>query len=482
MIEKNRKVILLLILIIGFFLRFISAASLPINEDEYYDFKSAKNISFNSETFNLPLQDEVRDGSFMGFRYLIPLGWGVFGDSTLGARLPFVILGTLTILFLYFLVRNVLDVKTALIASLLLSISQFAIGTTRFADLEAIIPLFVIASLFLFYTAIERKNIVTLLLNGVVIGLGLWIRETLIVLIPAYIIFLFISREHRGLLKNKYLWVSFICAFVVVLPFILLVLKPDSLRAKYIADTVHIGISMGPFALYSGELFLLAIKPFTEFFNQIVSTVNSESLLVNYVLGVVILISVIKCLKDRRPFIRLLVVNFLFIFVFFSFFKSGDREWGLWNFESFYYCSVSFIPGVILAAVFLKKALRSRMGMILFFFVIISLSVRAWGVSTFPLYYFPLAKDFCIDKFLDYEEGVFRNNPNISNDIAKDVFEKIYNIAENGSEHKRKAALRLANLFAEEDKFTESKNYLQFILLELKHKKILSLSNLQNKN
>jgi len=467
MLYRHRKVILLFIILIGFALRFYSAIAKPINEDEWNDLKIARMISFDSKNLNLPVIDERSDSNCpMPFYYVVKSGLHVFGDFLLGARLPFIILGTITILLVYFFVKSVLGVGVALFSSFLLSISQLAISITRFADLNVIVMLISIVSLFLFYKSLINKNKYFLLLNGLLIGIGFWFRESICLLIPIYIVFLLSCREYRVWLKNRYVWTSFATAFFLMLPRICLILSPGVSRIEYIYKTVHTGISMNPLALYLGELILLIIKPFPEFFNRVAGTVNSEYMFVNFTLGVLIFAAVVTSLRSKKPIIRLLSVFFLSEFVLFSFIRSGDPNWGIWNFESFYYGLMGFIPAVILVANMLINFInRNRFsGILISGFLVIFMLIRAWGCATFPLNYFFPAKDFCIEELLNRKGGCFRNNNDIPVDTAKDVFEKIYRVTNDKPVYKRKAAFNLSEILIREGRHRESRRYLYYIL------------------
>lgn len=467
MVCRHRKVILLFIILIGFGLRFYSAITKPINEDEWNDLKIARMISFDLENLSLPLIDERSDSNCpMPFYYVVKSGLHVFGDFLLGARFPFVILGTITILLVYFFVSSVLGVEVALFSSFLLSISQLAISVTRFADLNGIVMLISIVSLFLFYKSLKNNNKNLLLLNGLTIGVGFWFRESICLLIPIYIVFLLSCREYRVWLKNRYVWTSFATAFFLMLPRICLILSPGVSRIEYIYKTVHTGISMNPLALYLGELILLIIKPFPEFFNRVAGTVNSEYMFVNFTLGVLIFAAVVTSLRSKKPIIRLLSVCFLSEFVLFSLIRSGDPNWGIWNFESFYYSLMGFIPAVILVANMLINFIkRNRFpGILISAFLVIFMLIRAWDCVTFPLNYFFPAKNFCIEELLNHEGGCFRNNNDIPVDITEDILGKIYRVTNDRPAYKKKAALGLIEILIREGRYKESREYLYYIL------------------
>jgi hypothetical protein len=469
MIYRHRKIILLLIVVLGFCLRFYAANSFPINEDEWKDFKSIESISFDPDNIKLPLVDKRRDSSPIAFTYLLKIGWEIFGRSLLGARLPFVILGALTVLMVYFLASLALEARVALLAAFLLAINQFAIGTTMFADLNAVISFFSVCSLFVFYKGLKNGDWRLILLNGVIVGIGCWFKENIFLLIPIYIVFLLLFRKwYYRRVEDKYLWGSLFLAFLFIIPYVYITFASGGDRFEYIQHTVQIKPSPGPVTLYLGELILLFFKPFPDFFSRVAITLNTEFPLTNFVLGLLVIIAVFKAVKSKKTFIKLLAVCFVFEFIFFSFIRNEKISRGFWNLETFYYNIMGFIPGIILASEMLvnfarpyKKYYRKT---IVALFLVFAIS-RSFNFVFYPLYcYFP-RKDLCIKRLLNFKGGCLKNK-DIPKYIKKDIFKKIYKLTDHGSFHKKKAAFILAHILFKEARYRESKKYLYYILAQ----------------
>jgi hypothetical protein len=471
---KYRKVILLFILLLAFGLRFYGALSIPAHEDNLiHDFPSARKISLEPGNFNIPLVETMAESSGMGWKYLIRIGWYLFGDSLIGARLPFIILGVATIFLVYLLVNYGLGNSVALFSSFLLAISSYHIGLTRNVDDVSVGCFFALGSLFLLYQAVQKSKPKLLLVNGLLIGLSLWLKEINIFLIPITIIFLYSLPQYKGWLKNGYLWLSFFLAFMVALPLIVLNLNPEVTRFNYIMNQADFGLSINAIGFYLGELILLALKPFPDLFSKIAVTVDEARPFVNFLLGGVILASVVFSFRDRRPFIRLLLVTFLFNFAVFSIISHIDKSSWYWTMESSDWSAMSFIPGVILAAnmliVFLRKykikaALLS--GVLLFF-----VFIRSGAIVTYPLnYYFP-TRDFYIKRFLLEDDSWmvksdFINEANVNKikKTKKDVLKRIYDFYDQNYFYKRISSFKLAQMMIEEKRFNEAKKYIYTML------------------
>ena len=463
MLDRRRKVILIAIILLGFCLRYYAATSISINYDEWNEYPSIKEISFKPGDINLPLVSTNITGH-IGYEYLARLGWYLFGDSLLGARLPFIILGTLTILIIYFLTKLALGARTALLASFLLSISQYHISLTKSPEDDGIM-FFGILSLFLFYRAIKNSNKKLMLLNGVVLGVGYWFKEYIFLLIPVYIIFLIACSEYRIWLRSKYIWISFATAFCLILPNLYLSLGLGIPRVNYIHSVASIGISMNAIGTYLGELILLILRPLPGIFELAASSRDSSISVVTFVFGFVILMAVVRSIKDKRPFMKLLLICFLFNFIIFSFVRAVidglDSIWCLGNMD---WVCLSFIPGVILAASMLVSFIKKHryIGKLFFCLLIIFMAIRAWDYVAFPLNcqvpirYFQIRRNQLCDTEMFLERG--------DSEIAKDILRRVYKVTDKRPILKKRAALKLFQILTQEGKHSEKGEYLSYIL------------------
>lgn len=465
MLEKYKKLILLGIIIVGFALRYYGALNCCVVWDERQDFISAREISLDLKHLHMPLVDTRPEGSPMAGNYLIRAGWYIFGDNLLGARLPFVIIGTLNILLIYFLAKMELGVMGALFAASLLATCQFNITTSRIADNTNSAILFItIISLWLFYKALKNSDEKLFLINGIVIGIDFWFREDMLFLIPIYIIFLAVCPKFRFWLRNKNLWISFSISLLMALPLIYFSLDPAATRFGYIRDESIFGISLNGIGLYLGELILLAIKPFPKFFNYVAGSLDYENTMVNFALGILILISVIKSIRNRKPFIRMLLVCFLFYFIFFSFIRRNNIIQSFWSLGSLDWSCISLIPGIILAA-YMLEALSKKQRRLSYFIcgsLLIFMLIRALDITIYPLNgYFPRRE--CLLKnnyFINEADDIFRKG---NNEWGKDMLEKIYQVTNKFPKYKKIAALKLARFLIKETRYNEAKQYLNYV-------------------
>lgn len=466
MLEKYRKLILLGIVIVGFVLRYYAASNCCVVWDErHHDFPTAREISLDLKHLNLPLIDNRAQCSPMAGKYLIKAGWDIFGNNLLGARIPFVVIGSLNILLIYLLARLGLGTPVALLAASLFALCQFNLTTSRIADVTnpAVICMATL-SLWLFYKALKYSKAGLLLLNGIIIGIGFWFKENAAFLVPVYLIFLMACPQSRRWLSKKELWASFALSLLVVSPLLYASFNSNAPRYGYILDESAFGVSLNSTGLYLGELILLIIKPFPKFFDYVAISLDNEYTMINLALGILILISVIKWMRDKKPFIRMLIVCFLFNFITFSFIRRGNIINSFWNLGSLDWGCIGMIPGIILAAYTLETMQKKyrKSGMLICAALLLFMALRAVDITLYPLNaYFP-RREYLLKRsyFIHEADDILRLG---NSQWGKDTLEKVYKVTGKMPEEKKKAALRLAEILTGEGRHDEAGKYLSYV-------------------
>jgi uncharacterized membrane protein len=96
----------------------------------------------------------------------------LFGNSEVALKMPSLVAGIVTLPVLYVIGRRWVDLKAAIIAVLLAGFSPTLIYYSRYARVYAILILVVIVTMNLFLRALERRDVLTFVLLGVVNALG----------------------------------------------------------------------------------------------------------------------------------------------------------------------------------------------------------------------------------------------------------------------------------------------------------------------
>lgn len=98
----------------------------------------------------------------------------LFGPDVLGLRLPWVFVGTATVLIAFFLVRRLKGTTMALLVAALLATYHYHIHYSRLGSNQIADPMFLALSLWLLYRGLDRRNWLDWALCGTVAGLAFY--------------------------------------------------------------------------------------------------------------------------------------------------------------------------------------------------------------------------------------------------------------------------------------------------------------------
>ncbi len=150
------RLLLIILIILGGVLRLYDLSSRPFLTDEGISTMVAIDIY---ETGYPP----IPPGGGEYWRSVFPTStmaifFQFFGVSVFVARLPSVIIGTMSIILIYFFGKALVNWKVGLIAAFLLSINVLAIDLSREARMYAFFQFFYLLSLYFFYMGFEAKE------------------------------------------------------------------------------------------------------------------------------------------------------------------------------------------------------------------------------------------------------------------------------------------------------------------------------------
>lgn len=203
--------ILVVILILGFTLRFFKLTSLPLYGDELtmvYDSYSILKTGTDQTGEPFPLTFKMGSGRPAGYVYASIPFIALFGTTEIGVRGLSLASGMGIIILMYFLGKKLFTEKVGLVASFLASISLWDIYLSR-AGFEAHFALFL--ALFGVTLFLYQKYIPMALL----FGLAVFTYPTFKLTIPLVILLLVFFSGFWKTFKNK----SFVLAFIILLIF-----------------------------------------------------------------------------------------------------------------------------------------------------------------------------------------------------------------------------------------------------------------------
>lgn len=237
-----RKFLLLLILILGFLLRFYQLGANPISLD--WDEAS---LGYNAYSLSKTGRDEYGVKLPFEFRsfgdykppfyvYATVPSVIIFGLNEFAVRLPSAIFGELTILLVYFLVRQLfpsLSNKYPLLASFLMAVSPWHIQFSRIA-FEANIGLFwYLLAVYLLVKVSESKNY--LIWSVFAFVLAIYSYHSLRLVVPVVVLVMLIFLGKQIFQAKKILVISVLLGLLLTLP-ILLSLKSGT-KARFTSVT-----------------------------------------------------------------------------------------------------------------------------------------------------------------------------------------------------------------------------------------------------
>ena len=309
------------VLLFAFYLRWQGAVNAPIAPDEPIKHEFAKRISLDPQQLTLPLGDtKTHNGPLLP--YLIRASMAVGGESTLAGRIPSLIYSALTLLFLYFLVKESLDQETAVLCFLCLAVSQLHIGFTRIVDENGFLMFFVVMTLFFVQKALREGRRYCVVGAGLMLGLGGLVKGTMFTILPGLLIYLWIDKDSRYPFSKKDIILLLFTAGIAVFPSVYWDMTHDYTDFNYhLNKTRFFFFSFIPFALFLGELIVFRLHTIDD--TALTRIISFEYPFCNWLMGLICLIGATYYLNKRRNgFIHLLLWIFWSIFIFFALVQS----------------------------------------------------------------------------------------------------------------------------------------------------------------
>lgn len=201
------KTLLLLILSAFLILTFITAF-IPIQWD------SAVYL-LNSEHF-LGENIYFDDGAPRLLPQIIAVIWRLTGVSEIVARLISVLMSVGLVVATYLIANELFNKRVALFASLFLLFNPLFLLYSSKVYTDIPLSLMITLSIYFFYTGLVKGRPISLLLSGVFTAISVLIKYPGILLYP--ITLFFILLVERKVLKNPYLWLSYLISIGLLIP------------------------------------------------------------------------------------------------------------------------------------------------------------------------------------------------------------------------------------------------------------------------
>lgn len=215
---KNNKeyFILAVIIILGFLLRIYKISSPSLWHDELMTFYRLQG-SFSDTLSTLLISP------FPPLYYILMKFWtNLFGFSEFSLRFPSLIFSTITILYVYLLVKKLFNRNTALISSFILAISPYAINYSQEAKMYSLIWFLSLASFYYFLEFIEKPNKKNIILYTIFTALMIYtLYFGFLILITQLICFLLYPKNR----PVKEFIISLLSIILLYIPWLKIALK-----------------------------------------------------------------------------------------------------------------------------------------------------------------------------------------------------------------------------------------------------------------
>jgi outer membrane protein assembly factor BamB len=247
------------------------------------------------------------------FMWLMSLSYQIFGANSFSARLWSPVFGALSLIFLFFLGKNLYNSAVGFFAALLLGTFATFYSFARHAMTDVAFVFFLLGSLyFLLLSEKTEQRSRFLALGGFFFGLAFMTKQLLALLIPL-IIFVYFIFTHRGLkfFFTKYFAVFWRVAILVASPWLIymtLRFGPDFWQSHFVFSGIMRAVT--PLEGHSGDnffyftyllnnenLFWLALLPFSAglcVFNALKKGSSQDKLILVWMLAVIAIFTLIQ--------------------------------------------------------------------------------------------------------------------------------------------------------------------------------------------
>ena len=230
-LKNNRKnIILCLIFIVGCVVRLFEIDKYPqgLNVDE---------ASSGYEAYSILNYGIDRNGNFIP-TFLVAWGSGqnalytymlipfvkILGLSLFSTRLPMALLGCVSLIIMYKLLKNVSNEKTAMIGMAILAICPWHIMKSRWGLESNTFPEVILLSVYTLIYALKNKKIYIVYLAFAIAGISSYAYATSYFFLPIFILSILIYLVRKKDLTTKNAIISLGIVFIISLPNILFVI------------------------------------------------------------------------------------------------------------------------------------------------------------------------------------------------------------------------------------------------------------------
>ena len=227
---KKQTILVIIIILIGIMIRIVGIGSLPnaLNVDEasagYEAYSILQNgIDRNGKAFPVFLE-AWGSGQNALYSYICIPCILIFGLNAFAIRLPMAIIGSLSLVIFYLLLKRLLGEKKAIIGLIFLTICPWHIMKSRWGLESNLFPDLILLFVYLLVKGLQDNKKWIFYLSFVIAGLSAYSYGTSYMFLPLFIIPLLIILKIKNVIGIKEIIFSLLITALVSLPIILFVI------------------------------------------------------------------------------------------------------------------------------------------------------------------------------------------------------------------------------------------------------------------
>ncbi len=180
---------LLLLVALGFILRLIAAINITVSADDMHFAVHAINFWHSHKLV-------VYDQSASLWYYITDTFYHIFGIGQVSSRFAAVLFGSMSILVMFFFVKEFFDERIAFIAALLVAVSPFHLRN-MLAEMDAMVMFFVLLGSLYFIRAVKQDKSKLFAYSGLFLGLGILTKFYAVLFVPALLAYALTMNYHK---------------------------------------------------------------------------------------------------------------------------------------------------------------------------------------------------------------------------------------------------------------------------------------------
>lgn len=224
------RILICVILLIGFLLRLIGITDYPngLNCDEAsigYEAYSLLNYGIDRNGNSWPVFLEAwGSGQNALYMYIIMLFIKLFGLTKLSVRLPMAIIGCISLVVIYKLLKKTKNQKMAIIGLTFFAICPWHIMKSRYGLESNVFPDLCLWAVYFYVMSLENKKISQMYLGSVLFGLCAYAYGTSYYFLPVFLIVLFSILVIKKKIQIKQALISLGIVAIISSPIILMII------------------------------------------------------------------------------------------------------------------------------------------------------------------------------------------------------------------------------------------------------------------